>query len=224
MRNFFLFCLALALVLVGEMALSHESLFTGPKNAIMERVANMTSGELNDSNAVEVDGIRFENLVPEPISIAPASQQETNIPVELGIRITNNTSIPWRFNFYTTITPEIVRADGQAVQIAFLRIRRLKPKEIHFPLVMPGDSTAFFPDARLWSKHDQLRLSIAKPSGGRWNFDVFNPGTYQFRFTYKDEIATETIQGHLQEWIDTKLLEGLWKGEVFTSFVEFSLI
>ena len=185
----------------------------------------MTSGKLNDSNAVEVDGINFETIVPESVLTVPVYQKETNITVNFGIRVTNNTFIPWRFNFYRAITPELVEADGQVVQPVFLRIRRLKPKETDFPLVMPGESVTFFPDAKLlWSKHDRLRLSIAKGSGGRWNFYVFNPGTYQFRFTYKNEIATETIQSQGQEWTSTNLLEGFWMGVVFTPFVEFRLV
>ncbi|MFB2897471.1 hypothetical protein ACE1CI_31525 [Aerosakkonemataceae cyanobacterium BLCC-F50] len=224
MRFFFVFSLAFLIFVV--VILSHVpdglALF---KHLEIGRVANMKSGELNDSNAVEVDGIRFETLVPESVLTVPNSQPETNINVEFGIRITNNTSNPWRFNFHSRITPELLRADGQVVQPVFLRIRRRKPKEIHFPLVMPGESATFFPDViLLWSKHGQLNLSIAKSSGGRWNFDVFNPGTYQFRFTYKNEMATETIQGQSQEWADTKLLEGFWTGVVFTPFVEFRLI
>ncbi|MFB2918240.1 MULTISPECIES: hypothetical protein [Aerosakkonema] len=225
MRKFFLLGLALALVLGGEMAKSDESLFTWPENEIVERVVNMTSGESFNSNAVVVDGVSFETLVPQLVLTVPNSQQETKINVEFGIRITNNTPTPFRFSSYRKLTPELVGSDERPIQLTFLRRRRLAPKESDFPLATPGESVTFFPNARLvWNRSEQLKLSIANGCGGYWSFQVTNPGIYKIRFIYKNENMEQTIHDKEEKLTNRKLIQGLWTGEVFTPFVKFRLI
>jgi len=58
----------------------------------------MASFESTDSNGVEVDGIRFETLVPETVWTIPENQPGASTPVQLGIRMINNRSIPVQFN------------------------------------------------------------------------------------------------------------------------------
>ncbi len=94
----------------------------------------MTSPEDFDSNAIEVDGIQFETLVPDPVVILPKSwfkqflhllqfwsrspsSQLSSVPIKLGLSITNNTSKAFRFSFYPTLPtmmPQIVGSDGMA--------------------------------------------------------------------------------------------------------------
>ncbi|MEG3842127.1 hypothetical protein [Microcoleus sp. herbarium14] len=56
----------------------------------------MTEREFLNKNAVEVDGIRFEIIMPEIVFVLPIPKAKpgNNTSVQLGVRITNNTSNP----------------------------------------------------------------------------------------------------------------------------------
>ncbi|GAB1537634.1 hypothetical protein NUACC21_02830 [Scytonema sp. NUACC21] len=56
----------------------------------------MASSEFNSTNAVEVDSIRFETLLLEQTVRLPKYGEETLI--QFGVGITNQASIPYRFN------------------------------------------------------------------------------------------------------------------------------
>ncbi|MEG4911652.1 hypothetical protein [Microcoleus sp. B7-D4] len=190
----------------------------------------MTSGESFEKSVIEVDGVQFETLMPErtfSIPVEPLSPDgNMDIPVQLGIRITNNTPMPFRFSSYGRLTPELMGADSQLLPSIFLRIRRLKPKESYFLLAMPEESITFFPNARLiWSKRvHQLKISIAKGTGGYWNFDILNPGEYHVRFIYRNENEVDRINDRGQEGTKPTLLERLWTGRVITPFVKFCIV
>ncbi|MEH1903336.1 MAG: hypothetical protein V7L04_18455 [Nostoc sp.] len=77
----------------------------------------MTYFESDDSNALEIDGIHIEiweppNLIVLPI---PENMPSTNTPMKIGMRIINNTSIPFRYQPDETIIPEIVASDGRVL-------------------------------------------------------------------------------------------------------------
>ena len=225
MRNFFLF--GLALVTFGAMAQSHVPRgLTAPSDVAIESVANITSGESFDSNAVEVDGIRFETLVSERVLTIPANQPGVETPVKLGIRITNNTPTPLRFNFFNALSPEIVAPHGQAVGRSHASDLLLEPKESDFPLVMPKQSVTFFQDAKLsWRKGgnqltlDELALRVPDGIGGFWIFAALKPGTYQVRFRYESYRTTVVIPKP-----EIRRLDGVWTGQVVTTFMEVSLV
>ena len=83
MKHFSLFLLIL--ILSGLVALSHV-----PREVIVmkevesERGYNLTSLEATDKNAVEIDGIRFESIRPEPVLTIPKKQPDTNGVIALG--------------------------------------------------------------------------------------------------------------------------------------------
>ncbi|MEH2242117.1 MAG: hypothetical protein V7K85_05040 [Nostoc sp.] len=56
----------------------------------------MSSCESNNPNTIEVDEICFENFIPEAMVCLPKYGEE--IPVQVGVRITNQASIPYRFD------------------------------------------------------------------------------------------------------------------------------
>ncbi|MGB3510887.1 MAG: hypothetical protein WBA93_16975 [Microcoleaceae cyanobacterium] len=63
-----------------------------------------------DSNYTVTGGIKFETLVPERVLIIP-NQDHIKNSVEFGIKVTNQTSTPYRFIFFSLI-PEIVGPGG----------------------------------------------------------------------------------------------------------------
>ncbi|WP_206756701.1 hypothetical protein [Planktothrix sp. FACHB-1365] len=98
MGNFLIFGLALALVLLGQIA--HFMIPIGlsaTEDFGIRKFANLISVESTNGNAVEVDGIRFEILMPQREFTIPAKIPGAHTPVQLGIEITNNTQIPIRF-------------------------------------------------------------------------------------------------------------------------------
>lgn len=60
---------------------------------VLERSANMTSSESNEINAVEVDGIQFETLVPERMLCLPKKKSSTENSEYFEIFITNTARI-----------------------------------------------------------------------------------------------------------------------------------
>ncbi|KAF3884935.1 MULTISPECIES: hypothetical protein [Nostocales] len=204
----------------------------------------MTSSILNDNNAVEVDGVRFETIVLEPVFNVPKRtlvqkllcvlQPLLPIPpgyfsprysVKIGIRITNNTPTPLRFSLYFTLFPEIVSVDSPDSPISFEGgcISPRAPLESDFPFVIPGESVAFFPNAEIfWIWGERLGLSMDSGEGGKWIFQPFKLGNYQFRFTYNNLKAMVTMYGSVST--DTKLIEGLWTGQVTTPLVDLHLV
>lgn len=74
-KHFALFLLAL--ILSGVMALSHRSAgATAPSDIGVTRVAELKSAE--------IDGIRFESIMPEPVLTLPKKQPDTNGVIALG--------------------------------------------------------------------------------------------------------------------------------------------
>ncbi|MDY7002660.1 MAG: hypothetical protein SWX82_01445 [Cyanobacteriota bacterium] len=82
---------------------------------------------MNESNLIEVNGVRFETIVPKRILTLPKKDlikklsdirkhlstrplhPSPGYPVEIGIRITNNSDRPLYFSFYFALFPEIIR-------------------------------------------------------------------------------------------------------------------
>ncbi|MEH2156354.1 hypothetical protein [Nostoc sp.] len=207
---------------------------------VLEKAANMTSSESNEINAIEVDGVRFETLVPERMLCLPKknllqkilSILEFLLPippgyfspkysVQLGIRITNNTSTPLRFSFYFTLFPELVNAHGR-IPFEGGWISPLSSLESDYLLTIPGESLTFFPDIEIfgiWG--NRLGISIPTGNGGTWFFQPLKPGNYQFRFIYNNQNEKETTYSSVSR--DMNLIEGIWTGEVLTPFVELHL-
>ncbi|OCR02911.1 hypothetical protein BCD67_16390 [Oscillatoriales cyanobacterium USR001] len=172
---------------------------------------------------VEVDGIRFEILMPERVFIVPEKPFENNTLVELGVRITNNTSTPYRFSFYNAITPELMMRDTQTLQEMFYMSDWLVgPRESDFPLAMPGEAVSFMSGGIiLKEKNDCFRFMISVGDGGINFFTNLHLGTYQLRFKYKNHSAEPKVYEEASG--KKKRIENIWTGEASMPFVEFSL-
>lgn len=222
MRNLFLF--GLALVIFGAMAQSHVPRgLTAPSDVAIERVANMTTGESFDSNSVEVDGIRFETLVPERVLPIPANRPDAKTPVKLGLRITNQTQKPTRFTRYDTLFPLLLGPNGQRLELQGARNWSFVPTVSDCPLLQPGESVTFFLDARLFWQDNMLRLEWADGFGGTWFFDDLKPGTYRIQIGYSIS-SMPGVSVYDPEIQTFRRLTDLWRVPVATSLVEIHLV
>lgn len=187
----------------------------------------MTSSEDFCSNDVEANGISFEVLMPNRELNIPKSYLQSNvysyISVQLSLCLLNKTSKPFRFNLYSKLNPQLIDVEGQVLRAVYLRIKRLKPKLSHYPLIKPGESFIFCQNAKIsWGNPvNQCTLSISKNSGGQWNFHTLKTGRYYLQFIYKNEDPVQTIHGQGEQWMDTKLLSDFWLGTVCTPLVDF---
>jgi len=167
------------------------------------------------NNRVEVDGMCFETLVPEPSLRVPLTASSAKIPVQIGMKITNNTSTPFRFISFDTLIPQLI---GENAMIPRLdcggSLGWVTPQESDLQLVKPGESITLFLKASLTRQANNL-LSLIVSGGGRscWKFNDLAFGTYQIHLTYRS--LTEKLE---------ILCEDLWMGMVNTPFVEFRLI
>jgi hypothetical protein len=108
MKYFFLFLMAL--FLSGGLAVAHPSpeVFASTNMSARKTTELITSFQLTDNNnAVEVDGVIFETVVPNQVVTIPENMPDIKTTWRVGIRITNKTSIPIRFNRYH-LTPEFI--------------------------------------------------------------------------------------------------------------------
>ncbi|WP_377473698.1 MAG: hypothetical protein P2A85_15835 [Microcoleus anatoxicus] len=178
---------------------------------------------LNNS-AVEVDGIRFETFIPEPLLTLPNKNDNSYQSVQIGIRITNNTPTPFYFSFYGSFYPYLVTPDSEVKGGGYANDWMRGPEESDFLLVTPGKSLTFFPDISLfWTNHSQFSLGVSSGYGGYCGFEQLKPGIYHFRFQYynaSDTISKKNLAG---ESIQTRPIEKVWTGWVDTPFVEFRI-
>ena len=176
-----------------------------------------------DSNTVEVDGIRFELIMPERVLSIPVNQANVKTPVQLGMRITNNTSTPHRFTRFDTIYPIILGTDGKYIQNNGGRDGTIAPQASDCPLVMPQESVTFFMDANLFWTNNELRLGGSDHFGGIWYFSPLKPGTYYLGLGYANGGIIQSLFCP-QAKGGRGRLEDFWIGGMNTKLLEVSLV
>lgn len=191
MRNLLAITLALFLGCFGAIGLSHMSRgLTAPRNVVLEKVANMTSFELNDSNAFEVDGIRFETLVPERLLRIPPKLPSAKTQVQFGVRINNNTTTPRRFLLFSA-RPEFLQANKQKVQQFGPNANgSYNPVSADFQLVMPKESVTLLLEGYFHWQNHELKFVFLEKSGSCWIFSDFNSGAYSVQVIYENQYPT----------------------------------
>ncbi len=171
-----------------------------------------------DKNAVQVDSIRFETVVPQQIwNVSCSKLSDTSSPIQVGINITNNSSISQRFCSFTTLIPALMGADGFILgsHLGGGSHGWFGPSESDFYLVSSGESVTFSVSAHIEKGRNGLFNMIVDGAGyGYWLFADLKLGIYQIRLTYK---ALKNLFG-------MELIEDSWRGMVNTPFVEFCLI
>jgi hypothetical protein len=175
------------------------------------------------NSAIEVDGIRFETLMPERVLTLPEKKRGIKTRMHLGIRITNNTPTAVRFSFFATIIPQLLETNNQVCLRGYFSTITKRPLVSDFPLVMPGENATFFPYSFLyWRKHDQFVLNIEAGDGGYWSFNALKMGIYKIQLTYNNKDAMAEIYD--RETMNTNLIEGIWTGMMSTPKIEFCLV
>jgi hypothetical protein len=186
----------------------------------------MTEGESFNKNAVEVDGIRFETIVPNRVLNIPIKKSNSDgyTSVELGMRITNGTPNTFHFSGYTTLIPELLEPDGKITEWARNSNILILPSESDFILARPGETVTFFPDTILFCKGHYTGLTIDFGDGSVWVCDELKPGKYQFRFSYQKDFEPRGKFIYSAKGIEKLLLEKVWFGRVAAPFVELDLV
>ncbi|MBD2411148.1 hypothetical protein H6H01_10460 [Nostoc calcicola FACHB-3891] len=203
------------------MALSHTPInLIAYENLEIERITNMTSFESNKSNAVEVDNIRFETLVPQQRLIIPLKKENITNFVQFGLRITNFSSNPYSFKLYG-LKPEVRNSQGRLLKRIYQTNRTVGLDESHFFIVLPGESLTGFVDGELrWYLHNnELVMQGQDNIGGYWYFHNLSLGKYGISFAYRSP-----TQSNLNKLFRPIVIENLWAGKVTTPLVEFCLV
>lgn len=173
----------------------------------------------SNRNAIEINDIQFETLVPQKVLRIPEKGSDAETSVKVGMKITNNTQTPFRFDLYTTLIPQIIRLDGELLDTSFSH-RLFSGTESDYPFVIPGDYVTYFPTAKLFWYRNQLALKIATGDGGFYVFFGFQSSKYLIRFVYIKKNSFTTSNGRVQRekialsWIEKTILS--------TPYVKFS--
>lgn len=193
----------------------------------------MTSFESNNSNFVEVDGIRFEAVIYPKILTTPEPKSRCFTPLEVGIRITNNTQTFLYFStFYNCFVPEIILPDGKLIGSGTHSERLSVPTASNFEVLIPGKGVTLYCDSFLywmgkWKKkhYRELTLDIPFPTQDVYVFCFLYPGRYQLRINYRQSPEIfEFLYRQNEPTFMQRIAENLWIGEVYTPFIEFSLV
>ncbi len=222
MKHWFIFLLTL--VFCVAMVLSNVVIkVTAHEDGGIARVVKMTSQTSTDSNAVELDNIRFEIIIPQPVLTIPKKQPDAYTPVDVGLRIINSnyTSIPLRFsNFFI---PQLAGYDGQLLERGGGGDATFPSRECDFPIVIPGRSVTFFINGRLFWRNNTLQIDLNDRPGHVLSFSDLKPGTYQLRLAYSKKSETAEVYD-FRGSIFGRTLKGLWTGEAITPFVEAYIV
>ena len=214
----------LVLVLSGIVALGQvPRTVTAHEDGGIARVVNMTSQTSADSNAVEVDNIRFEIIIPQPVLTIPKKQPDAYTPVYVGLRIINSNyaSIPLRFsNFFI---PQLAGSDGQLLERGGGGDATVPRLECDFPIVIPGLSVTFFINGRLVWRNNTLQIELNDRPGHVLPFYDLKPGTYQLRLAYSPKSETAEVYD-VGGSIYGRTIKGVWTGEAITPFVEVYIV
>ncbi|GGA25938.1 hypothetical protein [Okeania sp. KiyG1] len=196
---------------------------------------------MNEKNFIEVNGIRFETIVPKRVLTLPKKDilqklsyigkylskpplhPSPGYPVEIGIRITNNRDRPLYFSFNFALFPEIIRVEnGKNILFEGGWFHPEQPLQSDFYVTMPGESTSFFIDAKIcWLCGNNYGLSIDF-NGGEFIFKPLRLGRYKLRLIYHNQTDKNWFYDSVNK--QTQVIEGLWIGRVLTPFVEIDLV
>ncbi|MEH2324060.1 MAG: hypothetical protein V7K32_10890 [Nostoc sp.] len=183
----------------------------------------MTSFESNEINAVELNGIRMEIMLPNFVALAiPENKPDANAPVRFGISVANNTSKPLVFTQNNYLVPELVGLDGQTLERKNPVDETLASEVYDCTLVMPEKKIVFGIEAKLFWQNNKLQFSNGSRLNYSWFFDAIKPGTYQLRFIY--DSPGQPIRCYDKEIGEVRTVETIEKVSKATNFVNLYLV
>jgi hypothetical protein len=242
MGKFLAIVLAAILGFLATMALSHV-----PRNVMVyqdrqiERGADMTSFELNDSDVVEVDGIQFRTVMPERVIRIPSKQPGAKTQVSFGIQITNQTANP-RYFLLLGVRPEFRPTNKQKMPQSGSSYRSAAITFSDFKLLMPGEHVTFLVQGYFEWFENKLGFVFLRKDATYWLFGKFEAGTYSMNVMYEnpypaweqsswgEEISEISFNPMRKTSRNYRLpsepikIEDVWVGEIFTSPLEFNLV
>jgi hypothetical protein len=172
----------------------------------------------NDDKAIEVNDVQFKIEMPEPTLNVPVLLPGAKTSIKLGIRVTNNTSTPLRFQRLSSLIPILIGDDGKIIEPDCDIMRLWVSEGPLFYSAMPGASAFFVLDSTLSRNFlNQLQLAIPNEAGGFWYFRNLKLGKYQLHFIYE---TTAPITMHQPE---ESVSEKFWSGCVVIPFVELNI-
>jgi hypothetical protein len=140
----------------------------------------------------------------------------SHIPVDLRLRITNQSDTDLMVPFMDTFVPVIVYPNGKE---KVLEGNRTLTKPVMRPLLLrPGQDYSIVHAAYLREDHSKLRLSYEDGTGSSAGCDLSVAGKYQLRFRYS--VA--------KKWVEQAANEApsktMWTGTVTTNPVIFEVV
>jgi len=212
----FIFCVAMAMVHISKE-------MTVLANVEMRNNAELISFESSHSNAIEVDGIRFEVVVPNQTLSIPENRPDVHTTWRLGVRVTNNNSLPRRVSKYA-LTPQFRGLNGDVIfgqELARSSLVIIAKSD--FPLVLPGESfTVFWEGTFYWIENMLLLQVYENSSRTLLTFEAFSSGTYHVRLIYDNDDAEFSYYD--QEKQQTREIREVLKGQFSTPWVEINLV
>ncbi|OKH21335.1 hypothetical protein NIES593_16185 [Hydrococcus rivularis NIES-593] len=185
----------------------------------------MTSSESSNQNSIEVNGVLFETLVPQPIVTIPPYGEETS--VQFGVRITNLTNTPYRFDLQLFF-PELLNSHQRLILSGINRNTSTLIQDSDIPLIIPRKSVKFLIAVKLIWLHQKFLRLRGEMYGGildfyeiyeRGNLYNLHPGKYQIRFNYENQLLNKKMfllsTGRTQ-------VNQFWIGRVKTPFVQLN--
>jgi|GEM_PF-6764495 len=205
----------------------HQAVETPGKGwGATEFITLRVASSVRESTAIEIDGVRFEVLVPEQQVLIPPRQPGAETPVSLTLRITNHSDRAYQFTPFKTLRLQfwetrtrILKAQGFEQWIDW-------PRLADFQLLRPGEQIDFAVEAKLYWQEGKLRLGGINEFGKRWYFDNLKTGSYQIRFLYfvGDRMLHELSCCGVGEEVN-KVRAALWRSQlVDTPWVELHLV
>ncbi|MDJ0737092.1 MAG: hypothetical protein QNJ47_23990 [Nostocaceae cyanobacterium] len=114
----------------------------------------------NDSNLVEVDGIKLKTVMPEHVIRIPPKLSGDKTQVQFGIQITNNTANPRIFLLFA-VRPEFFQANRKKVSQLGPNVNgSYNPQISDFKLLMPGESMSFLLEGHFQWEENKLKFTF----------------------------------------------------------------
>ena len=174
-----------------------------------------------ESNGTEVDGVRFETVMPTQTISLPPRHNGSASKISFGLQITNLSSSAHVFLMFY-LCPELLDTNYQAVQRTGPSQNGRLPDWYNFVLVHPGESIAFIQQGDLYWEQDKLNFIFRERSGTWWVFPNLSFGTYLLRMFYRNSHAVWNQQN--ARGMELEEIRDVWNQPVKSPPIPFELL